>query len=184
MNRPAQFAPPFAALGFTAAEYLRMVATGGFGDARVELVEGELVKMMPSLLAHGEANALVAARVYPLFEATARIATDLMISVSPTTIRAADLAVVARTAPRDRPVEASDILLLVEVAASTLAEDLGAKLFDYASIGVPDYWVVDLEASVVHVMSEPEDGRYIQRRIVRFGEPVPVPGTDATIVID
>jgi len=183
MNRPAQFTPPFAAPGFTAAEYLHMVATGAFGDQRVEPVEGSPVKMTPSFLAHGEATAMIAARVYPFYEATARIATDLMVAVSPTTIRAADLAVVSRTAARDRPVDAADILLLVEIAAFTLAEDLGAKLIDYAAIGVPDYWVVDLDADVVHVMSDPREGRYARRRIVRFGEPVTLPGTDQTIVI-
>lgn len=184
MNRPAQFATPVAAVGFTAAEYLRAVASGAFGDLRVELVEGELVKMMPSLLAHGEANLTIGARLMQVFGATARVAADLMIAIADDTIRAADLAVVRSDTPRDRPVVSADLILVAEIASTTLAEDLGAKLADYARSGVADYWVVDLEASVVHVMGEPSGEHYTRRRIVRFGEPIPVPGTDATIVID
>jgi len=184
MNRPAQFAPPFVALGFTAAEYLRLLASGGLTDIRTELVRGEIVKMMPSYLAHGEAHLTIGARLMQAYGGSARIAADLMIAIGPDTIRAADIAVVRPDAPRDRPVDPADLLLVVEIASTSLVEDMGAKLADYAAAGIADYWVVDLEGGVTHVMAEPGDGRYAQRRIARFGEPVAVPGTDATIVVD
>ncbi|TCP73253.1 putative restriction endonuclease [Sphingomonas sp. PP-CE-1G-424] len=61
---------------------------------------------------------------------------------------------------------------------------MGPKRTDYASIGIENYWVVDGARSVVHVFGEPVDGDYAQVHTVRFGEPLAVPGTNATIIID
>jgi Uma2 family endonuclease len=169
---------------FTTSEFLHMVESGAFADMQVELVDGDLVKMMPSFLAHGEANVLLAARLLSVLQGRARIAVDLLVQCGPDTIRAADIAAVSTTAPRDRPIAPADVLLLVEIAASTLAVDLGTKLTDYAVAEIPHYWVVDLEASVVHTMERPVGGRYELRSLVRFGEPLAVPGTDAHVVID
>ena len=184
MNRPAHLVRPQAFAGFTRAEFLRLVDSGALADLRVELVGGEIVKMMPSYLAHGEANMTLGAQLMAAFRGTARVAVDLMIATGADTIRAADLAVVHANAPRDRPVSPSDVLLAAEVSASTLTEDMGAKLADYATGGIPHYWTVDLDGGVVHVMSGPEGAAYRHRQVYRFGEPIPVPGTDATVVID
>ncbi|HEX8555516.1 MAG TPA: Uma2 family endonuclease [Sphingomonas sp.] len=183
MNRPAHVAShaPFA--GFTATEFLRVVDSGALGDCRVELVQGEIVKMMPSYLAHGEANMRVGASLLPLFAGTARVAVDLMIVTGVDTIRAVDLAVVRPDAPSDRPVSPADVILAIEIAASSLAQDLGAKLVDYAAAGIATYWVVDLESQVVHAMRSPEGDTYRNRQVVRFGEPLQVPGTGASIVV-
>ena len=45
------------------------------------------------------------------------------------------------------------------------------------------YWVIDLKPGVVHVMSDPQADEYAMRRVVAFGTPLAVPGTDATIVL-
>ncbi len=70
-----------------------------------------------------------------------------------------------------------------EVADTTLEQDLGRKLRDYATAGIPVYWVVDVNAQVVHVMTQPSGGDY-KRNVLRFGEPLNVPGTNTTVVID
>ncbi len=51
---------------------------------------------------------------------------------------------------------AADILLLVEVADTTLRTDLGRKARIYASGGVIEYWVIDLNNRVVYVHREPQ----------------------------
>lgn len=107
-----------------------------------------------------------------------------MIATAPDTIRAADIAVVGMDVPRDRSVRPRDVILAVEIAATSLAEDPDATLADHARLDIAEYWVVNLEAKVVHAPSEPNGDNYADCRVVRFGEPLPVPGTDATIVID
>ena len=52
------------------------------------------------------------------------------------------------------------VLLLIEVADSSLADDLGEKAALYAAAGIRDYWVVDLINHRVLVHREPGDNRY------------------------
>jgi Uma2 family endonuclease len=50
---------------------------------------------------------------------------------------------------------ASDVLLVVEVADTSLSFDLRAKVPLYARCGIPEVWVVDMNERLVHVFREP-----------------------------
>ena len=54
-----------------------------------------------------------------------------------------------------------DLLLVVEVASSSIGFDLRVKAPLYASFGVRDYWVIDAMRSTVRVHRNPVDGRYL-----------------------
>ena len=60
---------------------------------------------------------------------------------------------------RGRPV-AEDVLLVVEVAGSSLGFDTGEKADLYAAAGIADYWVVDVAAERIEVRRQPVAGRY------------------------
>ncbi|MBL8868534.1 MAG: Uma2 family endonuclease [Planctomycetaceae bacterium] len=63
--------------------------------------------------------------------------------------------------------KAEDVLLLIEVADSSLATDLLEKATIYAEDGVAEYWGVDVRSARIHVMSECHAGTYRQiQRIV------------------
>ena len=53
---------------------------------------------------------------------------------------------------------AADVLLLIEVADSSLLMDLREKADLYAEAGVLEYWVIDVQGSRLHRMSD-SDGR-------------------------
>jgi Uma2 family endonuclease len=55
-----------------------------------------------------------------------------------------------------RKAVADDIQLLVEVADSSLNDDLTEKREMYARTGIGEYWVVDLNHELVHVHSQPD----------------------------
>jgi Uma2 family endonuclease len=55
---------------------------------------------------------------------------------------------------------AADVLLVVEVADTTLSFDLGTKIPLYARSGIPEAWVVDLPERVVRVFRDPGAGGY------------------------
>ena len=61
----------------------------------------------------------------------------------------------ARAHPR-----AQDVLLLIEIADSSLAFDLGPKCSLYARYGVCEYWVVDLIHEPVVTHHQPAQGAY------------------------
>lgn len=173
-------------VAFTAADFERMLKLGAFTDMRAELVGGALVKMMPALPGHGERNATLVLRLHATTHGKPlAIATDLAIRIDDLTARAADIAVYSDALPADEVPDGADILLVVEIADTTLARDLGEKVADYGRAGVPYYWVVDAAARVVHVMASPKaDGGYADRQVVRFGDPVPVPWSDVPVILD
>jgi Uma2 family endonuclease len=70
-----------------------------------------------------------------------------------------------------RKAAADDIRLLVEVADSSLGDDLTEKREIYARTGIPEYWVVDLNHELVHVHHQPDaaTGQYQHRSAVSRG---------------
>jgi Uma2 family endonuclease len=62
--------------------------------------------------------------------------------------------------PPEGEVPAERIALVIEVADTSLKDDLTDSASRYARHGVRDFWVVDVNARVVHVHRQPEDGVY------------------------
>lgn len=66
----------------------------------------------------------------------------------------------------------ASVKLVVEVADATLGFDMKRKLAIYARAGVPEYWVVDVNAEVIRQMWRPEAAAYAESRAVAFGAPI------------
>jgi Uma2 family endonuclease len=175
--------PDVESARFTVADYEQMMESDVFADMRVELVRGELVKMMPGGFAHGESNATLIALLYPAFRGVARIAAGLAVRVGPDTVRGPDVAVVTSDVPRRGVVDAAQVLLAVEIAVSSARRDLIEKRGEYAAAGIPTYWVVDPDAAIVHVFSDPRDGDYAAASEVRFDQPLALPVVGGAITI-
>jgi Uma2 family endonuclease len=65
------------------------------------------------------------------------------------------------------------VLLLVEVADTSLAYDRGPKLALYARHGVPEVWVIDLVGRAVEICREPGPEGYAERRRLTEGTATP-----------
>lgn len=59
-----------------------------------------------------------------------------------------------------KPVDPTTVALVIEIADSSIAHDLGRKSGKYAQYGLAGYWVVDINARKTHVLTSPEDGAY------------------------
>ncbi len=59
----------------------------------------------------------------------------------------------------NRPTVA-DVLLVIEIAYSSLARDLGLKSMAYARAGVPELWVVDIPNRQIHLLTQPSPEGY------------------------
>ena len=136
---------------FTVEEVEAMVAAGIVGaNERFELIGGEMVPMSPK----GTLHEWVKRKLNRHFQIEAGPAFDVLVE---TTVRLdaqsflePDFCVVRSTAA-PAPVAASDLFLAVEVAASSLAYDLGRKIGLYAAFGVPEVWVVDAATHVTRI---------------------------------
>jgi Uma2 family endonuclease len=67
---------------------------------------------------------------------------------------------------------AADVLLIIEVAESSLDYDREVKAELYAGAGVPEYWLADLNSRQLACYSEPVDGSYRTLRHRSPGESV------------
>jgi Uma2 family endonuclease len=56
--------------------------------------------------------------------------------------------------------EASEVLLVIEVADSSREYDRATKLPRYAAAGIPEGWLIDLGAEAIERHTEPRDGYY------------------------
>ncbi len=181
MNKPVQLAESTKAR-FTTAEFLRMVDSGAFDDMTIELIDGALERMNPPMNDHGGRQARIVIRLARVVDETL-LRGEVGIDLGDDTVLSCDAAVLYAPIDGHRLLHADELRLVVEVAETTRGRDLNHKRNRYAAAGIPEYWVVDGARAVVHVHREPVDGEYALVRTVRFGEPLAVPGTEATITL-
>jgi Uma2 family endonuclease len=142
----------------TVEEYMRMGEAHVFAQqARLELMEGEIVEMAPI----GSAHAAVVSTLDTLLREVAPGAIVYVQSALVLSERSAPQPDVVLLRPRaDRYYKshptAADALLVVEVADTTLKYDLEVKRLHYARAGVAELWIVDINRRELHVFREPE----------------------------
>jgi len=170
---------------FSADEFLAMVEGGAFDGMSVELLIGELHRMTPPSSEHGRLQLDVGAALrFILRDTKLMVFAEVGIRLSDDTVVAADVAVARPRDAANRILDAAEIVLAVEISVSKLRPDLEIKRFAYARSGVPNYWVVDATRRLVHRFASPIDGDYLALGSLRFGEAVPVPGTEDHLRLD
>lgn len=142
-----------------------MIACGAFAgpnEKRIELIHGELRMMSPQGAEHGELVGRLDDWSHDVIDRQ-RIKIRVQSSVEfpgfdaqpePDIVWAE-----AKPYARRRP-QPDEILLLIEVADSSLAYDLGEKCQLYAEAGIRNYWVFDVPNRKVHVFRDPSDNGY------------------------
>ncbi|HZN33383.1 MAG TPA: Uma2 family endonuclease [Pirellulaceae bacterium] len=156
-------------------EYTEMVADGAFKalrDRRVELIRGELCEMNPPGPDHSEAvTRLNEWSTEPSARKLVRIRIQEPIGIPELeSAPQPDVAWVKVREYRDRHPLPPEVLLLIEVADSSLDSDCGEKAELYAAAGIQDYWVVSLRERLIHVYRKPRGGAYSQHCTAGFGE--------------
>jgi len=147
----------------SAQEYLRMWEAGVFApEVRLELIEGEIVERAPIGSRHAGAVKILNRIFGRLAGDRAIVSVQDPLVVGERSVPQPDLALLrprADTYADAHPVPA-DVLLVVEVADTTLAFDIGTKVPTYARFGVPEVWVVDLQERSVRVFRDPSASGY------------------------
>ena len=172
MNYQRRLAPGKYAL--QVADYELLADAGAFGDSRTELIEGEVIVMSPQLLPHGLVKADLYDRLLDAMRAIGsqlRVLSEVSLEIAPASMPAPDIMLVDRPrAQGRRAAQLGTVPLIVEVADTSLADDLGTKRLLYAGAGIPEYWVADVNGRVVHQFWKPTNGDYEASCTVGFGE--------------
>lgn len=163
-------------LHITIADFDCMIAAGMFdppNDRRVELIEGELREMSPVGNEHAE---IVDLLNHWSFEVIAtgkkfRVRCQQPLGIPELeSVPYPDLAWVKEQNYREQKPTPDDVLLLIEVAQSSLRYDRGAKARLYAAAGIQDYWIVNVAAEQIEVHRQPTTTGYAETTVIEIGK--------------
>jgi Uma2 family endonuclease len=172
---------------FSVKEYYRMAETGVLRpDARVELLNGEIIDMSPIGPFHGGlVNRLV--RIFNKYSQGRWIVS------AQNPLHLDDLSepepdvMLLKPAPDDytsRHPQPDDVFLLIEVSDTTLDFDHEKKLPAYGRAGVAEAWIVNLNELTIEVYREPHFTGCGSKTILRAGDivaPLAFPGTTVDV---
>jgi Uma2 family endonuclease len=147
----------------TVEEYFRMAEVGLLApEARVELIEGEIIDMAPT----GHRHTSVVSGLHDLFArelaSHALVWDQGTLRLSASSAPQPDLVLLKHRKDKYRrsPPLPGDVLLIVEVSESSLRHDQKVKVPLYARHNIPEVWVVDVAAPRIHFFHTLEAGRY------------------------
>jgi Uma2 family endonuclease len=152
-------------------EYYRLAEMGFIApDERVELIEGEIIRMSPLNPPHAFGSGRVQSLLLGIFQTGWVVRIGLALRVSTESEPEPDFTVVRGRLEDYLAGHPTSAELVVEVSDSSLQFDLGTKAGLYARSGIPDYWVLNLpgRALVVHRNPDPAAGQY--RDVRSYGE--------------
>ncbi len=149
-------------------EYDRLIALGMFQNERIELLRGVLVKMSPIGWLHHEVVRWLTTKLIRQLDEPLVVSCQGPIAASDWSEPEPEVAVFLQDrGRRDHP---NKLLLVIEVADSSLQHDRTTKLALYAESEIPEYWIVDLKTMTVEVYTQPVGSTYVKVETLRDGD--------------
>ena len=158
---------------FSRDEFNRMIEAGIFEGQRYELIDGELINKMGQNPDHAFVITMLMEWLMGLFPPRlVRIQLSAQAGGADHnwSVPEPDVAVLAewKSDYAHRHPHGDELKLVIEVAGTSIRKDLTRKAEIYATAGVPEYWVIDLERRAIVVHRKPLKGEF--RFVERFGE--------------
>jgi len=154
-------------------DFFRLDEAGAFeGYGKTELIRGEVFYMNAQHRPHARMKSrlhLALAQALSRLDNGLEVLVEATVAMPPYSAPEPDL-IVTTEAEGDGPVPVRSVRLLIEIADTTLDNDVGRKAAIYAENGVAEYWVVDLNGRQVHQLWLPRSGSYSERREIRLGQ--------------
>jgi Uma2 family endonuclease len=160
---------------FTVAEYHRMGEVGIISpNDRVELLDGKIIKIDPISSLHAACTKRINSLITSLVKDVAIVGVQDPVEISDYSEPEPDISVLkyredyyAGSHPKS-----SDILLIVEVADTTVEADRRDKFPKYARAGILEAWLVNLPKDLIEVHTDPVKGIYQNIRIYQRGDTI------------
>ena len=160
---------------FTVEDYYRMGEVGILSpDIRVELVDGEIRRMAPVHPPHASMVKRLTVALVARLQDTAVVGVQDPIHLDEFNEPQPDATILRF---RDdyygsRHPTPADVLLAIEVADTSLRYDRDEKIPRYGRYGIPEAWLVDVQAGTITVFTEPHAGGYGEQRVLSRGEEI------------
>ena len=169
---------------WTVAEFHRMAEVGLLTeDSRVELIDGAIIEMAPIGSEHsGYNNHLLSFLSYSLY-GKAVVSGQNPVVLGGYEEPQPDIALLRWREDYYRAAHphAKDVLLLIEIADTTLRYDRDVKVPLYAKNGIPEVWLLDVQGRQLEIYRQPLHGDYRQRDTRRTGQIAPLLCAEALI---
>ena len=142
------------------------------GGGRVELIDGEIREMAPMGPLHAGTVNRLAELLITRLAGKANVSVQNPVRLDRHTEPQPDLAVARRRADyySGRHPEADDLLLVIEVADSSVLYDRVEKMPRYAAAGIPEAWLVDAATGTVTAYTGPSPAGYVREHTLRRGD--------------
>lgn len=162
--------------------YEKMAAAGVLTrDDRVELIEGEILERAPIGTRHGSVAGRLLKRLILAVGEDAIVRAENPVNLEAFSQPQPDLLLLRPRADDyvDSRPGPQDVLLLIEVSDTTLDFDQGRKRNLYATSGIREYWVIDVNDRLVVAYSDPKGadfGDIVEHRLEDTLAPQALPG--------
>ena len=171
---PQKTAPP----KFTINQYVQMAETGILtSDDQTELIDGMVMQMSPIGRPHANRVSQIATVFIDNLPRSIQVYLGSTIRLLDQTGPQPDLALLtpqASHAPQNIPGPA-DLLLVVEVAGSSLQTDRQTKAQRYAQSNIPELWIFPLEFPEIQVHRHPTPTGYAHIQTYRPNQTLTIP---------
>ena len=160
---------------FTVEEYYRMGEAEIFPpDVRLELVDGEIKRMPPIDPPHASIVDRLTIMLAARLAGVAHLRVQNPIRLDDFNEPQPDVTVLRF---RDdyygsRHPTPADVLLAIEVADTSLRYDRDEKMPRYGRYGIPEAWLVDVQARTITVYTEPHAGGYREQHVLSRGQEI------------
>lgn len=144
---------------FSREEYHRLAELGFFQDNRVELIRGEIFQMSAEGTSHSVCSTRLYRELFQLVGDSAILRGQDPITIATNSEPEPDLTIVRSRADDYLSAHPTpdDVILLIEIADSSLSYDQEVKLPLYAQANISNYWIFNLPANCLECYSEPYD---------------------------
>ena len=172
----------------TVEEFHKLGEMGYFyPDARVELIEGELIHMTPT----GDRHASTV-RFFNYFfsrklpdKVIVDVQNPLQFNTDVELYPDIFLLKFRSDLYRKKKPAVEDVVLLIEVSDTSISHDRNTKIPLYAKAGVPEVWIINLNNDQVELYREPQMEGYQSRTVCRRGEAVsPLAFPEIVLAVD
>lgn len=166
----------------TADDYDALIASGRLADARVELIDGEILSMNAQGPVHASLTVWLRRILEEAYGPSHHVRDHSPLRATEFDQPEPDLALVRGPAQKNAPhPTGDDVVLVIEVSVSSLRDDRD-KAAVYARGGVQEYWLVAPEAGLVEVHRGPRvDGSYESKATYTPGDAIPWPEREGTV---
>ncbi|WKN40756.1 Uma2 family endonuclease [Tunicatimonas pelagia] len=154
---------------FSVDDLLLMEESGVLSpDQRIELIDGEIIDISPI----NQPHAACVRKLIRFFQQHLPLDQYILDAQNPLqltehTLPQPDLIIAHYRSEllTEEHIQPTDVTLLIEVSDATYSYDRNKKYAQYASAGIPIYWIVNLNKQRVEVYSQPEGNQYLREEI-------------------